>query len=124
MKKVLIIEDDASMANLLQSNLQTEGIGATYAQDGVEGLERITKEKPDLILLDILIPKKGGKEVLVEIRSHIETEKIPVIILTNVGDDMNTISDAIALDAPDYFVKVNTSIRTIVERVKERLEEV
>lgn len=123
MKKVLIIEDDKAMASILQESLQDEGFGATFASDGEEGLERVKTDKPDLILLDVMMPKMNGKEVLSALRANPETKDIPVIMLTNVGDDISTISEVVALDTPDYLVKANTSMEMIVERIKKRLEE-
>jgi len=123
MKKILIIEDDKAMASILQESLQEEGFGATFAQDGEEGLERIKAEHPDLVLLDVMMPKMDGKEMLKELRAHPETKNIPVIMLTNVGDDIDTISDIVALDTPDYLVKANTSMDMIVERIKQRLQD-
>jgi len=121
MKKVLIIEDDKAMATILQESLQDEGFGATFAQDGLEGLERVKTDQPDLILLDVMMPKMNGKEMLAELRKNPETKDIPVIILTNVGDDIDTISEVVALDTPDYLVKANTSMDMIVDRIKQRL---
>ncbi len=123
MKKVLIIEDDKAMASILQESLQDEGFGATFAQDGEEGLERIKTDQPDLILLDVMMPKMNGKEMLAELRGNEDTKDIKVIMLTNVGDDIDTISEIVALDTPDYLVKANTSMEMIVDRIKQRLEE-
>lgn len=121
MKKVLIIEDDKAMASILQESLQDEGFGATFASDGIEGLERVKSDKPDIILLDVMMPKMSGKETLAELRGNPETKDIPVIMLTNVGDDIDTISEVVSLGTPDYLVKSNTSMDMIVERVKQRL---
>lgn len=121
MKKILIIEDDKAMATILQESLQDEGYGATFAQDGIEGLERVKDDLPDLILLDVMMPKMGGKEVLVQLKSDPKTKNIPVIMLTNIGDDIDMISEVIALDTPDYLVKANTSMEMIIERIKTRL---
>jgi len=123
MKKVLIVEDDKAMANILQESLQEAGYSASFAQNGEEGLASVKEEIPDIILLDVMMPKMNGKELLAKLRENPETKDIPVIMLTNIGDDIDTISEVVALETPDYLVKANTSMDMIVERIKQRLEE-
>jgi len=122
-KKVLIIEDDKSLARVLQIKLKAEDVDTLFVQSGERGIDVAYSGQPDLILLDMMLPGMGGGEVLQELRSKDETKDIPVIVLTNIGDDMSVISEVVSLEASDYFVKANTSIETIVDKIKERLAE-
>jgi DNA-binding response OmpR family regulator len=119
-KKVLIIEDDATLRNVLVEFLQEEGITVDSASDGEEGLEMIIENNPDLILLDIILPKKDGYEVMKEVRGNDKTKDTPIILLTNLGG-LNDIEKALALGATTYLVKGDYQAKEIVEKVKDTL---
>ncbi|MFQ6050042.1 MAG: PleD family two-component system response regulator, partial [Candidatus Paceibacterales bacterium] len=84
-KKLLLIEDEEIMIGLLQKKLSQEGYEVSVARDGEEGMKAMREIKPDLILLDIVMPKMGGFEVMEEMNKDPELKKIPVIVISNSG---------------------------------------
>lgn len=119
MKKILIAEDEDILLNVLKDRFEAEGWEVATARDGVETMEAIKKSLPDLILLDLLMPKKDGFEVLKEVRSNPEYKNLPIIIvLSNLGSDED-IKKALALGANDYFVKTQHPMSEIVEKAKK-----
>jgi CheY-like chemotaxis protein len=84
-KKILIIEDEEIMLDLLQKKLAQAGYEISVARDGEEGLRTMKQIKPDLVLLDIVMPKLGGFEVMEEMSKDVELNKIPVIVVSNSG---------------------------------------
>lgn len=119
MKKILIAEDEEILLNVLKDRFEGEGWAVATAQDGEEAIGAIKRSLPDLVLLDLLMPKKDGFEVLKEIRSNPEYKNLPVIIvLSNLGSDED-IKKALALGANDYFVKTQHPMSEIVEKVKK-----
>ncbi|KKP67675.1 MAG: Two component transcriptional regulator, winged helix family [Candidatus Moranbacteria bacterium GW2011_GWE1_35_17] len=119
-KKVLIIEDDLGLRNVLAEFLRLEGFLVSVASDGEEGLALINNSKPDIVLLDIILPKKNGFEVLKEVRDNKEKINIPFILLTNLGS-LDDIEKALELGATTYLVKGDYQIKEIVEKIKEVL---
>ncbi len=119
MKKILIAEDEEVLLNVLKDRFEAEGWEVTTAKDGEEAIESIKKSQPDLVLLDLLMPKKDGFEVLKEVKSNPEYKNLPIIIvLSNLGSDED-IKKALALGANDYFVKTQHPMSEIVEKVKK-----
>jgi DNA-binding response OmpR family regulator len=121
MNKVLIVEDEEFLIKTLEDNLVSEGYEVDSAMDGEGALEKIEKNKPDLILLDLLIPKKDGFYVLNQVKQNPEWKLIPVIVLSNLGGDID-IKKALELGADDYFVESQHPIQEVVEKVKKYLE--
>ncbi len=122
MKKVLIIEDEEELIDLLQKKLIQEGYEVEIARDGEEGLAKIRSGKPDLILLDIVMPKLGGFEVL-EVTSKDESIKsIPIIVISNSGQPVE-INRAIELGVKDYLIKVDFTPKEVLEKVKKQIGE-
>jgi DNA-binding response OmpR family regulator len=119
-KKILIIEDDVDMQESLQDFLQGEGFVVLNAVDGEVGLKKAEQEKPDLILLDIILPLKDGFEVLRELKASENTQKIPVVVLTNLGN-LSDIEKALDLGATTYLVKGDYSLKEIVVKVENVL---
>lgn len=117
-KKILIVEDDKDFLFILQVNFRNEGFFVITAKDGQEGLDLAAKEKPDLILLDILMPKMDGIEVAKQIKKN--GANIPIIFLTNVSD-INQISKAEEIGPSDYIIKSDMSVEGVVEQAKKRL---
>ena len=121
-KTILIVEDEKNIVDILRFNLQREGYRTVEAYDGADGLEKARKENPDLILLDVMLPKLNGFEVCQAIR---EFSEMPIIMLTAKGDDMDKI---LGLDygADDYITKpfnileVKARIKAIMRRVSKR----
>lgn len=119
-KKILIIEDDLTLRNVLSEFLESEGFSVSVASDGEEGLNLINTLTPDIVLLDIILPKKNGFEVLKEVRNNEEKSKVPFILLTNLGS-LDDIEKALELGATTYLVKGDYQIKEIVEKIKEVL---
>ena len=117
---ILIVEDDQTYARIYQIKLSQEGFRVTPAADGNQALEVIKREKPDLILLDLIMPGKDGFETLKELKADANYKDIPVIAFSNVGQDED-IGRAKQLGIVDYLVKTNLSVQEMVEKVKEHL---
>jgi DNA-binding response OmpR family regulator len=118
--KILIIEDDRALQSALVEMLSQEGYETISAYDGQEGMEKVEAEKPNLILLDLILPKKDGYEVLAEIKKGSD-KNIPVLILTNL-EELDNIQRALDLGAKTFMVKSDFSLRDIIEKIKENLQ--
>ncbi len=121
MNHVLIVEDEDFLIRVLEDNLVAEGYTVDIAKNGEEAVEKIGKKKPNLVLLDILMPKKDGFYVQEEIKKNPEWKLIPVIVLSNLGED-TTIKRALEMGADDFFVKSQHPIQEVIEKVKDYLE--
>ncbi len=119
--KILIIEDEEMLVNMYESKFLTEGFQVLKALNGEDGLALALKEKPDLILLDIILPKMDGFLVLKSLKEEASTKNIPIILLTNLGQDED-INKGKAMGADDYLVKANLTPSEVVEKVKEILK--
>lgn len=117
-KKILMIEDDSFLRNLYRDKLEKEGFDFIEATSGIEGMNKIINENPDLIILDILLPMKGGFDILEEMNAMRLIEKIPVIILSSLKQESD-IEEGRKLGAQDYFVKSETNFPEFLERIKE-----
>ncbi|MBI2099387.1 response regulator [Candidatus Uhrbacteria bacterium] len=115
--KLLIVEDEEVLARVLKEKFERENFEVDVASDGEEAMTNISKFVPDVVLLDLILPKKHGLEVLADLKADEEFKKIPVIVLTNLDTDED-IKKALALGADDYFVKVQHPIDEVVEKVK------
>jgi two-component system phosphate regulon response regulator PhoB len=116
MKKVLIIEDEKDLAELLAFNLEKEGYAASSVHDGKLGLERAVAEPPDLILLDLMLPGLLGTEVCKALRKDQKTAHIPIIMITAKGDEIDRVV-GFEVGADDYIVKP-FSMREVALRIK------
>ena len=114
--KILLIEDDEFIAKMYSSKFEKSGFNFIIASDGELGLKRIEKEKPDLILLDIILPKKDGFEILKKCKE--DNLNIPIILLTNLGQE-NNIKQGMDLGAKDYIIKAHFTPQEVVDRVKK-----
>ncbi|MCX6765490.1 MAG: response regulator [Candidatus Moranbacteria bacterium] len=119
-KKILIVEDDSILQKTLQEFLSTEGFETTSASDGEKAVELARSGKPDLILLDIILPKKDGYEVIKDLKSDQGTRSIPIILLTNLGS-MHDVEKALNLGATTYLVKADYKLEEVVAKIKEVL---
>jgi DNA-binding response OmpR family regulator len=117
-KKILIVEDDTVLANALSLSLQGKGYQIEVATDGVEAERMIKSVRPDLILLDLLLPIKNGFEVLKNLREDAELKDTPVVILTNFEQE-TSIEEGMKMGAKDYIVKANIDIKDVPEIVKK-----
>lgn len=117
-KKILIIEDETALLYALQSQLSVEGFKTMTAADGEVALSLILKEKPDLIVMDIILPKIDGWTLLKKIKSNKITKNIPVIIISNLSDEPSR-TKGLDLGAKDYLAKIDYSIAELVKKIKE-----
>ena len=122
-KTILIVEDEALMLSALAEKLNSEGFNALQAKDGEEGLKIALREHPDLILLDILMPKLNGLAMMRKLRSENDWSKqVPIILLTNLNPDEASIIEIIAKDEPTYYlVKTDWSLDQVADKIRERL---
>jgi CheY-like chemotaxis protein len=121
-KKILIVEDEELMIDLLQRKLAKEGYEVSVARNGEEGL-KLMKEmepKPDLILLDIVMPKMGGFEVMEEMKKDSELEKIPVIVISNSGQPVE-LDRAKKLGAKDWLIKTEFDPKEVLEKIVKQI---
>lgn len=121
-QKILFIEDEPNLQKAVGEVLKQEGFEILTAFDGEKGLEKAKEEKPNLILLDLILPKKDGFEVLKELKTDKLLKDVPVIILTNLegGGD---VEKALNLGATTYLVKANYELEDVVKKIKEILGE-
>src|SRR3989344_2936162 len=120
-KTILLVEDEPLLGNLLKQRLEKEVIQVVLKRDGEEALRTLHELKPDLILLDIILPKISGFEVLETMKSDPQLERAPVIIVSNLGQDSD-IARGQSLGAVQYFVKARLSIEDLVEQAKLLLQ--
>ena len=119
---VAFIEDDAILLKTISESLEEEGFDMLPASNGEEGLEKVIKEHPDIILLDILLPKMDGLIMLKKLREDEWGKNVPVIILTNLRNS-ERLSRALELGARDYLVKSDWRIDDVISKVKEKARE-
>lgn len=122
MKTILFIEDESTLQKTFGDILTQDKYKMISALDGKIGLRLAKSEKPDLILLDLVLPSMHGFEVLKKLKQDPETKEIPVIILTNL-EKMEDVEEAIKLGAKTYLVKTQYRIEEIMEKVKKALGE-
>ncbi len=122
--RILLIEDDPMLTELYQAKLELEGFDVDICTDGKEGLARTKRLKPDLILLDIMLPEMNGFEVLRKLRENAATRRIPVIVLTNLGGEQadNDKKLALSLGAKEFLVKTFHLPDDIVGKIKAVLK--
>jgi len=121
MKKILFIEDEPSLQKAISEVLTQEGFKVLSAPDGEEGLKSAKAEGPDLILLDLILPKKDGFEVLKELKADEKMKDIPVIVLTNL-EGVGDVEKALELGATTYLVKANYKLEDVVRKIKDFLK--
>jgi len=120
-KKILIVEDDKFLRELMSKKLITLGYDVVSAADGESGLVMIKETKPDVVLLDLILPGINGFEVLEKAKQDPEINKIPVVILSNLGQGED-IEKGLALGAKDFLVKAHFTPQEIVNKLKSILE--
>lgn len=116
--KVLLVEDDKFLRTVLEKKLLNEGFEVIIAEDGEEALQKLVRERPGIILLDIVLPKRSGFAVLEEIQRDPEFRSLPVIILSNLGQ-REDVEKGISLGAVDYFVKAKISLDELLNKIKD-----
>lgn len=117
---VLLIEDDKDQILLYQTKFELEGYGFLAAENGQEGLKLAEEQKPDLILIDLLMPGMGGIEVLEKLKANQKTKDIPALIVTNL-DKHDLAKKAMELGAVDFIVKSKIPLREMMSRIERHL---
>ncbi len=120
MKKILIVEDDKFLRELIVRKVLNEGFDVSEAIDGEEGIKKIKEEKPDMVLLDLILPGIDGFEVLSRMKQDSALSSIPVIILSNLGQKED-IDKGMKLGAIDYLIKAHFTPGEIIEKIKANL---
>lgn len=121
-QRILLVEDNKITWYACQETLKREGYDVIVAQDAPEAIKKLKEKKPDLILLDLILPHKSGFEVLEEIRQDESLKKVPVIILSNLGEEAD-IQRGKELGAVDYLLKANMSMKDVISRVRVHLKD-
>jgi two-component system alkaline phosphatase synthesis response regulator PhoP len=116
-KRILVVDDEPSLTTVFSAKLKRVGFITDVAHDGNEALKKIADDRFDLIILDLMMPKKDGFETLQDLRS--KGNNVPVIVASNLSQDED-IKKAKSLGANDYFVKVNTSLEDLVKKVSQQ----
>lgn len=120
MLKISIIEDDQLIAQMYRMKLETEGFDVDVAENGMNGIEMVIQKQPDLILLDYSLPDVDGSAVLKEIRHNESSKNTPVIVLTNMDNEV-VASELSKWNIADYIVKANLTPREVVAKIKQVL---
>jgi DNA-binding response OmpR family regulator len=119
-KNILVVEDDKFLRELISQKLLKEEYNVSQAVDGEEGVKKVKEEKPDLVLLDLILPGIDGFEVLAQMRQNKESSSTPVIILSNLGQKED-IEKGLKLGATDYLIKAHFTPGEIIEKIKSIL---
>jgi DNA-binding response OmpR family regulator len=117
-KKILIVEDEPTLSSVLKARFEKEGIEIDQAKDGVEALMLLKQKKYDLVLLDIILPKMSGFEVMESLKNDPNASSIPIVIVSNLGQESD-VQKGEMLGAIGYFIKAKLSIEELVSKVKE-----
>lgn len=120
-KKIMIIEDDTTISNMYKTGLTNYGYEVSVAQNGEEGLKMVKQAKPNIILLDVIMPKIDGFAVLTQLKADKDTKKIPVLMLTNLGQTEDK-QRGKKLGAIDYIVKADFTPMQVSEKIKKYLK--
>ena len=121
MNKVLVVEDDDFLRGIITRRLTKEGFNVSEAIDGKQAVRKIKELKPDIVLLDLILPELDGFGVLSEIKHDPRSSSIPVIILSNLGQ-AEDVEKGLKLGAADFLIKANFTPAEIVEKVKDILK--
>ena len=116
--KILIVEDDEFLLKMYQKKFSLMGYEVMTAHNGVEGMERMKTEKPNLVLMDLMMPKMDGFEMLERVKKDVALKSIPVVVLTNLASDDDK-EKVMSLGAADYIVKSGTTPAEVVEMVQK-----
>lgn len=116
--KIVLVEDDKFLRDLMSQKLEETPYEIYVAEDGEKGMEKIREQKPDLILLDLILPGVNGFEVLEQLKQEEELSKIPVVVLSNLGQE-NDIEKAKRLGAEDYMVKAHFTLEEIISKIEK-----
>lgn len=118
---IILVEDDSFLAGMYTTKLSLEGFEVLQEADGTAGFELIKDKKPDLVLLDIILPKMDGFEILKALKADKDLANIPVILLTNLGKK-EEVDKGISLGAVDYLIKAHFVPSEVIEKIRKTLE--
>jgi len=121
LKKILLVEDDTFLAGMYVTKLQLEGFEVKIADDGEKGLKMAKSEQPDVILLDIILPKMSGFDVLKDLKADADTKAVPVMLLTNLGQ-REDVQKGLDLGAKDYLIKAHFMPSEVVTKIKNLIK--
>ncbi len=121
-KEILFVEDESALQKAVSDLLKSEGFKVYSALNGEVGLRLAESKKPDLIILDLVLPKKDGFEVLKDLKGSEETKSIPVVVLTNL-EEVENVQKALSLGATTYLVKSNYTLEEVLEKVNQVLKQ-
>jgi DNA-binding response OmpR family regulator len=119
---ILLVEDDVFLSNIYQKKFEMEGFKISTADNGEKGLADAKRKKPDIILLDVLLPKLDGFAVLEKLKEDPATKEIPVILLTNLGQK-DDVKKGLESGAADYLIKAHFKPSEVVDKVKKILQQ-
>lgn len=119
--RLLLVEDDITLIKMYERKFKSDGYEVITAFDGEEGLAKATSEKPDMVVLDIMLPKMDGLQVFKKLRSQPETFKTPVLLLTNF-DQEDAVFECFKLGAVDYLIKSEVTPQQVAKRIENLLE--
>jgi two-component system, OmpR family, alkaline phosphatase synthesis response regulator PhoP len=122
--EILLVEDDPMVVRMYKRKFKTDGFDLDIAYNGKEGLVALKKKRPDIILLDIMMPKMSGLDMLKIVKADPQYKNLPVVMLTNLGDRAEDVVKCRELGAEDYWVKANMRLNEITERIKKILNNV
>ena len=117
---IMIVEDDSFVMDIYKTKLSQEGFSVVEAENGVEALKKLKMTKPDLMLLDIIMPYMDGLEVLKKMKENEDTKNIPVILLTNLSQK-EEVDKGMELGAKDYLIKSHFTPSEVLEKIKSCL---
>ena len=120
MAKILLVEDDEMLHGMYTQKFKNQGYEVASAFDGAEGIKMAAEETPDVILLDVIMPKMDGFVALKKLKKNNDTAAIPVILLTNLGQEED-VRKGSELGADDYFIKANHTPQEVVDKVNSFL---
>lgn len=126
MKKILIIDDDELFSKIIKDSLPKEKYEIIQVNDGEKGLEKMDKEKPDLVILDLLMPKMGGLEFLKVLKERKEPNEIPILIssqLSKMADVSEGVTTGIGVGVKGYITKASENMEMIIREIKRALNE-
>ncbi|OHA53342.1 MAG: hypothetical protein A3A30_02390 [Candidatus Terrybacteria bacterium RIFCSPLOWO2_01_FULL_48_14] len=122
MARILLVEDDPFLARAYEVKFSSEGLDFSLAKTGQEGLEKLKAEKPDILLLDIMLPGRSGFEVLEEMQKDEALKQVPVVVLSNLGQDED-IQRALSLGAKEYLIKTDVKLEDVAQTVRKYLNQ-
>lgn len=120
-EKILIVEDEPFLRRIISEHLRESGYLVTEAVDGEEGLKKLQEEQFDLVLLDLLLPGMDGFELLAQLKKEEKLNKIPVLILSNLGQ-REEIEKGLSLGAADYLIKAHVTPEEVLAKIREILK--